>query len=167
MLAHFSGVAPRRPPEPGSFVFRHPPVRSLFGNGTREISQVPVQPASHMPCSSTPAEPFTQTVTGVRYCPLNKNQEDPGENTSFEAHSHGFCDHCLRFALRSPSCARLASDFLSGFIGWGWLPTGLFKRISDAIVLPPLQVYPGAIPYMYSISLFVCFVSVFFHPRNP
>ena len=66
--------------------------------------------------------------TTPRCCPRNCYHEGSRYIMIFEARSHGFCTRCLRFALWSPSRARLAPGWLPAFTGRDFHPLGYAKR---------------------------------------
>ncbi len=133
-----------RSPKPGPFRSRHPTSGYHSVVERRSSPRFLVNPFRICPVlRPRPGRPL-RPLRAFSAVPSITTKKTPAIVPPFEAHSHGFCGHCLRFALRSPSCARLASDFLSGFIGWAFHPQGCSREFQMLSILPPLQIYPGA-----------------------
>ncbi len=60
-----------------------------------------INPRLYLPCSSTPAGLFLQTILRSNAAPAISTTEAPTFD-NFEAQSHGFYSRCLRFTIRSP-----------------------------------------------------------------
>jgi hypothetical protein len=106
-------------PLTGSFV------RRWFGSH-RFLSGPPVP----LPCSRTPAAPYgSATISPFWFCPRTRKNEGRNIHRNFEALSHGFNTRCLRFRLRLPSSARLASSWRQILYWWGIEPRST-RRIS-------------------------------------
>jgi hypothetical protein len=127
----------------------------LIQRGTKELSQVPGQSQFRICPALRPRPGRSSRHYGLTVpSPLNQRR-GPSATKSFGAQSHGFCGRCLRFALRSPSCARLASDFPSRFIGWDFHPQDCSREFQTFTVLLTLQVYPGAMAHSFLPANFI------------
>ena len=75
------------------------------------------------------AKPF-----GTPVLPPSYRQRRPQRiTTSFEAQSHSFCGHCLRFTVPvAPDRRKTRFRLPLRFTGWDWLPTGWLRMVSDA-----------------------------------
>ena len=69
-----------------------------FRRGNRRLSHVPVKPALHLLYSQTPDGPWhLPLLSCFGFCSRYNNSENSILIQSYEALSHSFCNHCLRF----------------------------------------------------------------------
>ena len=149
---HLLGILCTSFPRPGPFLHRRPNSDSFSAWNKGALPGSWTISIPHLPCSPTPARPFLQTLRSHSSVP-DKPTSRTLSHKSFGAQSHGFCSRCLRFALRSPSCARLASDFPSRFIGWDFHPQDCSREFQTFTVILTLQVYPGAMVFLFLLFL--------------
>jgi hypothetical protein len=98
-----------------------------------------LRPRPRLPCDANPA---------TRCCPRTQKNEGRSIQQIFEALSHGFSTHCLRFQLRFPYTGKTRFRWVASPYRMGFEPIGLQSEFHVwwfLHTIPTLQAWPGAI----------------------
>jgi hypothetical protein len=117
-----------------------------FGAERDGISQVPREPPCAFALLSDPGRTVpTKPIEWVDVAPVAMTTKAPATWPSFEAQSHGFCTHCLRFV---PPLLTTTQDSLPAggypLPGGSGYPLGSVERFQTSTRHPPLLGLLGA-----------------------